>query len=49
MSADEVDTVHWKHNTQDEYFNYPAETALVSGAVFGRIAGAGAAAAVRQQ
>jgi tricarballylate dehydrogenase len=29
------------------YFNYPAGTGLVSGLVFGRIAGAGAAAAVR--
>ena len=29
------------------YFNYPAGTGLVSGAVFGRIAGAAAAAAVR--
>jgi len=28
------------------YFNYPAGTGLVSGTVFGRIAGAGAAAAV---
>ncbi|HXF65363.1 MAG TPA: FAD-binding protein, partial [Burkholderiales bacterium] len=30
------------------YFNYPAGTGLVSGAVFGRIAGAGAAAAARE-
>ena len=29
------------------YFNYPAGTGLVSGLVFGRIAGNGAAAAVR--
>jgi tricarballylate dehydrogenase len=29
------------------YFNYPAGTGLVSGLVFGRIAGAGAASAVR--
>ncbi len=29
------------------YFNYPAGTGLVSGAVFGRIAGDGAADAVR--
>jgi len=29
------------------YFNYPSGTGLVSGAVFGRIAGAGAAAAAR--
>ena len=28
------------------YFNYPAGTGLVSGCVFGKIAGAGAAAAV---
>ncbi len=31
------------------YFNYPAGTGLVSGAVFGRIAGDGAGEAVRQQ
>jgi len=30
------------------YFNYPAGTGLVSGTVFGRIAGTGAAAAVRE-
>jgi tricarballylate dehydrogenase len=29
------------------YFNYPSGTGLVSGAVFGRIAGAGAAKAAR--
>jgi tricarballylate dehydrogenase len=29
------------------YFNYPSGTGLVSGAVFGRIAGTGAAAAAR--
>ena len=29
------------------YFNYPAGTGLVSGTVFGRIAGSGAGAAVR--
>jgi tricarballylate dehydrogenase len=29
------------------YFNYPAGTGLVSGLVFGRIAGSGAAAAAR--
>ena len=31
------------------YFNYPAGTGLVSGLVFGRIAGAGAAAAAKQE
>ena len=31
------------------YFNYPAGTGLVSGAVFGRIAGSGAATAAREQ
>jgi tricarballylate dehydrogenase len=31
------------------YFNYPAGTGLVSGCVFGRIAGAGAAAAAKEQ
>jgi tricarballylate dehydrogenase len=29
------------------YFNYPSGTGLVSGAVFGRIAGAGAAASAK--
>jgi tricarballylate dehydrogenase len=29
------------------YFNYPGGTGLMSGAVFGRIAGTGAAAAMR--
>ncbi|MGZ8202324.1 MAG: FAD-binding protein, partial [Burkholderiales bacterium] len=31
------------------YFNYPAGTGLVSGAVFGKIAGKNAAAALRGQ
>jgi tricarballylate dehydrogenase len=31
------------------YFNYPAGTGLVSGAVFGKIAGENAAAAVKGQ
>jgi tricarballylate dehydrogenase len=31
------------------YFNYPAGTGLVSGAVFGRIAGAAAASAAQMR
>ena len=31
------------------YFNYPSGTGLVSGAVYGRIAGTSAAAFVKQQ